>query len=481
MLKDIYISCDNNGAGIIKKGSVNIEYSFEWLIENYTRIVFIGRLSAELFISKCDQCIKSMKVVRRGNVISWKCSMSSLCTFSIVIKSNDLNASRSSGHFVISKFCPHDHSVESIPEGRVSKEEERIIRIKKKLNELKNRAEGYRSKLESLRHPSSIKKYKALLLQCEFKIRKKESLLKDSLDIHPDHSEFYKTYGFDGFSDNNEKAYQRAIKNLSAHSLEAIILHRNRYSNHRAVINAAKEYNSERDEGICYTIPNLIRSNHTLKLNISLNQPLSKKGRGTLVSAAIQDDGLGLGLGCTFLPDDENENVQDSGNEGITMSYKDLNGGSDDNVSESDFEVDIEDEVEDPNDYVISDVEMEIERVLRANPINIEALENDFDKKIKIDSTKLRNTLYHLYFVKYSKFTRHYSSISRDGYRELKRNSSKRLYSVNDYYKNFDSMISKDAFRKDNAIENNENLKKNYCLYNIDRLCRFMYWIVITR
>ena len=315
-----------------------------------------------------------------------------------------------------------------------------------------------------MKNKASINKYNGKIkwnLQC---IKKKEELLKQYLDLPAIESEFFNTYHFHGYNEGNEIAYHNAIQKLQKCSKLAIKKHIARFTNHQNVIQASKEYNSERDEGICYTVPSLTENTY-MELNVSLNQPLSKKGRDVLVSSILRE------IPLSIIEEDDNMESENS-QENQRVNYHDLNGGSDDssNNDDNDESFNIEDEIINPEDDIISDTDgdIDIEEVLRSNPINIEALENDFDKNVKIDCNKLKNVLYHLYFAKYPKVTLKYSSISRDGFRDLKRNSVKRVSTVNDY--NFGGMISKQVLRKDIAKGNNEDLKKCYCLHNIMRL-----------
>ena len=110
------------------------------------------------------------------------------------------------------------------------------------------------------------------------------------------------------------------------------------------MIQASKEYKSERDEGICYTVPSLTENTY-MELNVSLNQPLSKKGRDVLVSSILREIPLSI-----IEEDDtmESENSQ----ENQRVNYHDLNGGSDDSSDndDNDESFNIEDEMINPEE-----------------------------------------------------------------------------------------------------------------------------------
>ena len=222
MVVDIFVSCDGNGTNLVIKSKIEVQYAFDWLSSNYKRLGFIGRHAAEIFIDKCDQSIKSMRIQRHGKDLYWKCTMSSLCPFSIVIKSQDLCASENSGRYVITRFSLHNHSSETIPDRRLSKNEEKIIILKRDLHNLKLRIDEYREKIKTLKNKASINKYNGKIkwnLQC---IKKKEELLKQYLDLPAIESEFFNTYHFHGYNEGNEIAYHNAIQKLQTCSKLAI-------------------------------------------------------------------------------------------------------------------------------------------------------------------------------------------------------------------------------------------------------------------
>ena len=148
--------------------------------------------------------------------------------------------------------------------------------------------------------------------------------------------------------------------------------------------------------------------------------------------------------------ENQNSNIDNEENSKLDYDYSeedysDSDGYYEEDCSESyDYrENDVMSDV-----FVMSDVGTEMSEINHSNLMNIEALERDFRKDIKMDYTPLRNALHDLYFVNCVKAGRHYSAISRDNYELLHENSSKSLESVHDYYQNIEGMLSKRLFRE---------------------------------
>lgn len=478
-MRDITISCSRNGVDLNINSPITVVYSFEWLFEHFTQIVFIGSLAARIFVQKCDETILSMKCHKKDAVIVFKCSMSTLCPFKIEIVEDGLNCGSTHGKFLVKTVCLHDHREETIPNRRLSDIEKGIYKAKAYIKKQETALQYINEKIGIIKNKSSKKKYLKEKANIEKRLEKKKKELEILLEMPPVADEFEYRFGFRGASDDNEKRYIASLEKLPRCVLDAIKEYWNGIDVHKNVVNAAREYNSERDEIACNIIPSVNITENAIITNVSLNVPLSKRSREMLVSKVLE--------GCNDIIIDEDDHVNPNVTDQETRGSKrrrvndiqlDGSGGEDEseeynNCSESESYTDLGNILSD--DFQMSDVASEIDTVLRSNPIDIEKLDKDFDKSIKMVSIPLRNCLHNLFFVKYDCEKRKYSAISRDKHRKLKENSTKVCTNTNEYYQSFDGFISKDTFRKDISEERKENLKKSMTIHYIKLLSICIY------
>ena len=396
------------------------------------------------------------------------------------------NASEVSGYFYVKTIVLHNHSPDYRVLDHLSKTEEQIILLEREINSLTEEINACNQNIKDMQNKKSIQQWKITKKNKEMAKKKKEEKLRELRELPAIESEFHRSYGFNGYSEKNEIAYDKAYTSLQTHSLKAIQKYQARINNHKELVNAAKEYNRECDERADRTEPVVCNNDGFISYNISLNLPLTDLGRKLFAQKLYEgsfdmvnlneysDHGENSENGENGISGNENQNLIVDNEENSNMDYyyseedySDSDGYYEEDCSES-YDYRESDVMSD--DFVMSDVGTEMSEINRSNPINIEALERDFRKDVKMDYTPLRNALHDLYFVNCVKAGRHYSAISRDNYELLHENSSKSLESVNDYYQNIEGMLSKRLFRKLLSKRYLESLKKNECIYNLVKL-----------
>lgn len=473
-MRDIYINHEGNGNSLHFSSPINVETTFEWLQANFQRIRFCNRFSAQLFVDECNKGLRSQKFVKKKDQLHWSCSFSSLCPFSITVRKESAN----SRYYCVQKFVCHDHSVNTVPEGRLTPSQEKLLECEREKEEATQQLEEYRRAYEATANANSRKKLKQKIANLRRKINGLEQKIRELGQATPDDNDFSNRYGFDGYNSNNEKHYVEAINNLSILSQQAIDKHEKRVNNHKDIIRAAQEYNAEMDEGACRSNPSPARRSLFLQLKVSLNSPLTMSSRRSLADALINGSIIGE-EGSSEEEDIDEERSEEEREEIPAVRGRrrsrvdvDVSDSNDTSIHEDDNDesFSINNTSVYTDDNVMSDVAVEIPVVLRHNPIDIEKLDRDFDKNVKVDCTKLVNALVHLYFVKYPQDRRFYSSISREPLDELFEHASKRARSTNDLYDVFGELLSKQTFRRIRAKLNNENLNKSYCIYYLNRM-----------
>ena len=155
-MRDIYIAHTGNGSELQYNSSITVETTFSWFYSYYQRIRFLDKLAAKFFIELCDSHIKSHKHIQHGKQNIWKCSLTSLCPFHIRV-AKEFDTSR---YFCVKEFIPHDHSVDLIPEGRISKEKSKVLMCMKDRDETTLLLQGYQQQLVTVSNTNSIKKLK---------------------------------------------------------------------------------------------------------------------------------------------------------------------------------------------------------------------------------------------------------------------------------------------------------------------------------
>ena len=279
MNADIVIECTKNGSKLVYDQSLGVEENFHWLKDNFKNVHFKGRLAAEVFVEHCDQSIKAIKSARRHNVLNYSCTLGKLCPFQLTIESMFDNASELSGYFYVKTIVLHNHSPDYRVLDHLSKTEEQIILLEREINSLTEEINACNQNIKDMQNKKSIQQWKITKKNKEMAKKKKEEKLKKLRELPAIESEFHRSYGFTGYSEKNESAYDKAYTSLQTHSLKAIQKYQARINNHKELVNAAKEYNRECDERADRTEPVVCNNDGFISYNISLNLPLTDLGR----------------------------------------------------------------------------------------------------------------------------------------------------------------------------------------------------------
>ena len=117
------------------------------------------------------------------------------------------NASELSGYFYVKTIVLHNHSPEYRVLDHLSSTEKEIILLEREIKKLNEEINNCDKKIRELKNERSKRQWKITMKNKINAKKKKEEKLRGLRELPAIESEFHRYYGFDGYSEKNEVAY----------------------------------------------------------------------------------------------------------------------------------------------------------------------------------------------------------------------------------------------------------------------------------